>query len=292
MLKSMTAFARVQDGNEAGEIVWEIKSVNHRYLEPGFKLPEDFRSLEPEIRQRLGQYLKRGKVDLSLRYKLAEVAQSAIRLNTDLVNRLRQVEREVLTIVHEGHSLSVADILRWPGVVDEMERDFTPLRGLAMETLEQALTQLAESREREGAALHEMIASRCRQMREIVGQVQQRRPQMMQAIHDKWSAQLQDKLSQWSESADSGRLEQELAILAQKIDVEEELDRLQTHIDEVEQVLERDEPVGRRLDFLMQELNREANTLSSKSQDAETTRMAVDIKVLIEQMREQVQNIE
>ena len=292
MLKSMTAFARVQDGNEAGEIVWEIKSVNHRYLEPGFKLPEDFRSLEPEIRQRLGQYLKRGKVDLSLRYKLAEVAQTAIRLNTDLVNRLRQVEREVLTIVHEGHSLSVADILRWPGVVDEMERDFTPLRGLAMETLEQALTQLAESREREGAALHEMIASRCRQMREIVGQVQQRRPQMMQAIHDKWSAQLQDKLSQWSESADSGRLEQELAILAQKIDVEEELDRLQTHIDEVEQVLERDEPVGRRLDFLMQELNREANTLSSKSQDAETTRMAVDIKVLIEQMREQVQNIE
>jgi uncharacterized protein (TIGR00255 family) len=292
MLKSMTAFSRVQEGNEAGEIVWEIKSVNHRYLEPGFKLPDDFRSLEPDIRQLIGRYLKRGKVDLGLRYKLADKAQTGIRLNTDLVNNLRQVEREVLTIVHEGHSLSVADILRWPGVVDEMERDFAPLRDLAMSSLEQAMQQLLESREREGAALHEMIASRCAQMREIVQSVQARRPQMMQAIHDKWSAQLNDKLAQWSESADTGRLEQELALLAQKIDVEEELDRLLAHINEVEQVLERDEPIGRRLDFLMQELNREANTLSSKSQDTESTRMAVDIKVLIEQMREQVQNIE
>ena len=209
-----------------------------------------------------------------------------------MVNNLRQVEREVLTIVHEGHSLSVADILRWPGVVDEMERDFTPLKELAMSMLDEAFQQLTENREREGTAIHEMIASRCAQLREIVQQVQTRRPEMMQAIHEKWSAQLQDKLSQWSESADSGRLEQELAILAQKIDVEEELDRLLAHIVEVEQVLERDEPVGRRLDFLMQELNREGNTLSSKSQDADTTRMAVDIKVLIEQMREQVQNIE
>ncbi len=292
MLKSMTAFSRVQDGNDSGEIVWEIKSVNHRYLEPGFKLPEDFRSLEPEIRQRLGDYVKRGKVDLSLRYKLVDKAQCAIRLNTDMVNRLRQVEREVLTIVHEGHSLSVADILRWPGVVDEMERDFAPLKTLAMDCLDRALVELADSREREGAALHEMIASRCKQLRDIVAQVQQRRPQMMQAIRDKWSAQLQDKLAQWSESADTGRLEQELAILAQKIDVEEELDRLQAHISEVEQVLERDEAIGRRLDFLMQELNREANTLSSKSQDTETTRLAVDIKVMVEQMREQVQNIE
>ncbi|MBC8210772.1 MAG: YicC family protein [Gammaproteobacteria bacterium] len=288
----MTAFARVQQSNDSGEIVWEIKSVNHRFLEPGFKLPEDFKLLEPEIRQQLGRYASRGKVDISLRYKLNKEVQSSIKLNADLVKNLRKVEREVLTIVHEGHSLSVADILRWPGVVDEMDKDFKPLQELALQSLDAALQQLVESREREGGALKEMIASRCQQVSEIVVKVQQRRPQMLQAMQQKWTAQLSEKLANWSDTADSGRLEQELAILAQKIDVEEELDRLQAHVKEVEQVLDWDEAVGRRLDFLMQELNREANTLSSKSQDTETTKLAVDLKVLIEQMREQVQNIE
>jgi len=292
MLKSMTAFARVQQSNDSGEIVWEIKSVNHRFLEPGFKLPDDFKSLEPEIRQQLGRYASRGKVDFSLRYKLNKEVVSSIQLNADLVKNLRKVEREVLTIVHEGHSLSVADILRWPGVVDEADKDFKPLHELAMLSLGEALQQLVESREREGSALKEMIATRCQQVTEIVVKVQQRRPQMLEAMQQKWTSQLSEKLASWSDTADSGRLEQELAILAQKIDVEEELDRLQAHVKEVEQVLERDEAVGRRLDFLMQELNREANTLSSKSQDTETTKLAVDLKVLIEQMREQVQNIE
>ena len=292
MLKSMTAFSRVEASNDHGDIVWELKSVNHRYLEPGFKLPEDFKSLEPEVRQRLGQYIKRGKLDISLRYKLNRQADSSIQLNKELVKNLREVEQQVLTIVHEGQSLSVADILRWPGVVDEGERDFKPMQALALESLDAALQQLAESRAREGQALYDMIQSRCAQISEIVRQVQQRRPQVLDAMRQKWTAQLNDKLAGWSESADSGRLEQELVLLAQKMDVEEELDRLLTHIAEVEKVLVRDEAVGRRLDFLMQELNREANTLSSKSQDSDTTRMAVDIKVLIEQMREQVQNIE
>lgn len=292
MLKSMTAFSRVEASNDHGDIVWELKSVNHRYLEPGFKLPEDFKSLEPEVRQRLGQYIKRGKLDISLRYKLNRQADSSIQLNKELVKNLREVEQQVLTIVHEGQSLSVADILRWPGVVDEGERDFKPMQALALESLDAALQQLAESRAREGQALYDMIQSRCAQISEIVRQVQQRRPQVLDAMRQKWTAQLNDKLAGWSESADSGRLEQELVLLAQKMDVEEELDRLLTHIAEVEKVLDRDEAVGRRLDFLMQELNREANTLSSKSQDSDTTRMAVDIKVLIEQMREQVQNIE
>lgn len=292
MLKSMTAFSRVQQSDDGGEIVWELKSVNHRYLEPSFKLPEDFRSLEPEVRQRLGSYLKRGKIDISLRYKLNRKVQTSIQLNADLVANLRKVEQEVLTIVHEGHSLSVADILCWPGVVDEMNKDFTPLKELALSSLDRTLVQLVESREREGKALYEMIASRCKQVTEIVIKVQQRRPEVLEGMRQKWSAQLNDKLAQWAESADPGRLEQELVILAQKIDVEEELDRLLAHVKEVEQVLDRDEAVGRRLDFLMQELNREANTLSSKSQDTETTRLSVDLKVLIEQMREQVQNIE
>ncbi len=292
MIKSMTAFSRVQQSNDSGEIVWELKSVNHRYLEPGFKLPDDFKQIEPAIRQQLGQSLKRGKLEISLRYRLTSQDISNINLNEELVKQLRQVEQDVLKIVHEGHSLSVADILRWPGVVDESSRDFSPLHELAVSSFAEALQQLVANREREGQALHEMIASRCQQISDIVRQVQQRRPQMLEAMRQKWTNQLNDKLAQWSETADEGRLEQELVILAQKIDVEEELDRLLAHIDEVESVLQRDEAVGRRLDFLMQELNREANTLSSKSQDSETTRLAVDIKVLIEQIREQVQNIE
>lgn len=292
MLKSMTAFSREQQSNDSGDIIWEIKSVNHRYLEPGFKLPDDFKLLEPEIRRQLGSCLKRGKLDISLRYKLNKKAQTSIQLNAELVKNLRKVEREVLTIVHEGNSLSVADILCWPGVVDEIDKDFKPLQELALGSLTAALQQLVENREREGKALYEMIASRCQQVTEIVKKVQQRRPEVLQAMRRKWSAQLDDKLENWSEPADSGRLEQELVMLAQKLDVEEELDRLTAHVAEVEQVLDRDEAVGRRLDFLMQELNREANTLSSKSQDTETTKLAVDLKVLIEQMREQVQNIE
>jgi uncharacterized protein (TIGR00255 family) len=292
MIKSMTAFARVQQSNDSGEIVWEIKSVNHRFLEPGFKLPDDFKSLEPEIRKKLGEYLQRGKIDISLRYKLIKTAPASIQLNSELVANLRAVERQVLQIVHEGHSLSVSDILRWPGVVEEAELDFKPLQELAISSLDAALQQLVDNRLREGALLREMIASRCAKVSEIIKQVQQRRPEVIEAMRQKWSNQLQDKLAQWSETSDPGRLEQELAILVQKIDVEEELDRLIAHVKEVEQVLERDEAVGRRLDFLMQELNREANTLSSKSQDTETTRLAVDLKVLIEQMREQVQNIE
>ncbi len=292
MIKSMTAFSRVQQSNDSGEIVWELKSVNHRYLEPGFKLPDDFKQIEPAIRQKLGQSLKRGKLDISLRYRLSTQDATNINLNEELVKQLRQVEQAVLKIVHEGHSLSVADILRWPGVVDESARDFSPLHELAVNSFDEALQQLVANREREGQALHEMIATRCQQISDIVRQVQQRRPQMLEAMRQKWTNQLDEKLAQWSETADTGRLEQELVILAQKIDVEEELDRLLAHIAEVESVLQRDEAVGRRLDFLMQELNREANTLSSKSQDTETTRLAVDIKVLIEQIREQVQNIE
>ena len=292
MLKSMTAFARVQQGNDNGEIVWEIKSVNHRYLEPGFKLPEDFKALEPDIRQLIGRYVKRGKLEFSLRYKLNQQAQTAIQLNGEMVKSLRQIEREVLNIVHDGDSLSVAEILQWPGVIDEADKDFKPLQELALASLDEALQQLVANREREGAALLEMIASRCKQVREIAEKVQQRRPQVLQAMREKWISQLEDKLADWADKGNPDRLEQELVMLAQKLDVEEELDRLIAHVNEVEQVLQRDEPVGRRLDFLMQELNREASTLSSKSQDGETTRLAVDLKVLIEQMREQVQNIE
>jgi uncharacterized protein (TIGR00255 family) len=288
----MTAFARVQETCDAGTLTWEIRSVNHRYLEPGLKLPEDFKSLEPEIRKLLAQYLKRGKIDIGLRYKMNDASLGEIRLNEDIVHRLRQVEQNVLNIVHEGSKLSVADILGWPGVIAETGNDMSPLISIALESLEKTLQQLVETRETEGSALAKMIASRCTQVSNIVKQLRTHRPQMLASMREKWEASLNEKLKQWSENADTGRLEQELVILAQKLDVDEELDRIDTHITEVKKVLKRKEAVGRRLDFLMQELNREANTLGSKSQDSQTTQWSVDLKVLIEQMREQVQNIE
>ena len=288
----MTAFAREQQSNEAGSITWELRSVNHRYLEPSIKLPDEFRQLEPEIRKQLGKYLTRGKIDLSLRYKIDQQLPSKISLNENIVRSLREVEQQVLNIVHEGSKLSVSDILSWPGVISEDERDLSTLLQLSTTCLDAALEQLQQSRESEGSALEEMIRSRCQQVSDIVVEVRKQRPQMVAALRDKWTAALDEKLQQWREAANENRLEQELVMLAQKLDVEEELDRLDTHIAEVLKVLDRDEAVGRRLDFLMQELNREANTLGSKSQDGVTTQQAVDLKVLIEQMREQVQNIE
>ena len=292
VIRSMTAFARVQESNDTGSITWELRSVNHRYLEPSIKLPEDFRQLEPEIRKLLAKYLTRGKVDLGLRYKLDQQQQGEISLNQDLVKRLREVEQQVLNIVHEGSKLSVSDILSWPGVISDSEGDFSALNQLALAALKTALKQLQQGRETEGKALDELIRSRCTQIREIVAELRKHRPEMMTALREKWEANLDEKLKQWRETANENRLEQELVMLAQKLDVEEELDRLDTHVTEVINVLDRDEAVGRRLDFLMQELNREANTLGSKAQDSLTTQLAVDLKVLIEQMREQVQNIE
>ncbi len=288
----MTAFARVQETCDAGALTWEIRSVNHRYLELGLKLPDDFKSLEPEIRKLVSQYLKRGKIDLGLRYQLNEVGDGEVRLNEDILRRLRQVEQEVLSIVHEGTKLSVAEILSWPGVIAESEKDLSPLVALALSSLENALGQLIKTRETEGRALQKMINSRCQQIGDIVQQLRTHRPAMMSAMREKWETSLNEKLKTWSKGADNSRLEQELVILAQKLDVDEELDRIDTHIKEVGKVLKRKEAVGRRLDFLMQELNREANTLGSKSQDSLTTQWSVDLKVLIEQMREQIQNIE
>ena len=288
----MTAFARVQQSNEAGAIIWELRSVNHRYLESAIRLPDEFRQLEPEMRKLLGTYLTRGKVDLGLRYKLDQEQQGKINLNPEIVMKLREVEQQVLNIVHEGSKLSVSDILGWPGVISEAERDLSVFNELTMNCLKSALEQLVEGRNTEGAALEELIRSRCGQISDIVTELRKHRPEMMVALRSKWEANLDEKFKQWRETANENRLEQELVMLAQKLDVDEELDRLDTHITEVLNVLERDEAVGRRLDFLMQELNREANTLGSKSQDSATTQLAVDLKVLIEQMREQVQNIE
>jgi len=288
MICSMTAFARKEYRDDQGELIWELRSVNHRYLETSVRLPEELRSLEPVVRERLGKRLSRGKVDCSLRFRPSQSAAATMKTNERLALQLLEASEEVGHLIHEGVPPSIMDILRWPGVLEIEARDLTPVQKQASELLEEAIDSLIETRQREGARLAEMIQERTAAMAGHVARVREVMPQILEGIRGR----LQVRLEELSQELDAGRVEQEMVLLTQRLDVDEEMDRLGAHLDEVNRVLQQDEPVGRRLDFLMQELNRETNTLSSKSNDVETTRIAVDMKVLIEQMREQVQNIE
>lgn len=288
MICSMTAFARRESRSEQGELVWEIRSVNHRYLEVSVRLPEEFRALEPLVREKAGQYLSRGKVECGLRYVPAEAAGAGVRVNQRLAQQIIDAAAEVGHLMHEAVPPRAIEILRWPGVLEQQAQDLTPLQKQASELLEQALEGLVNSRKREGDRLAELIRQRCSAMGEQVAEVRQLMPRVIQGLRER----LRARLAEVADQLDEGRLEQEMALLAQRFDVDEEMDRLGAHLEEVESVLDRKDPVGRRLDFLMQELNREANTLASKSTDVDATRIAVELKVLIEQMREQVQNIE
>ena len=284
----MTAFARQQGHGEFGELTWEIRSVNHRYLEATVRLPEDLRAIEPVVRDRLNARLGRGKVECGLRYKAARTAAVELQVNDALVDQILAAADKMAHRLHSSHHPSIMDVLRWPGVLESAEQDFTPVQEAALALLEQAIDALVECREREGARLAEMIAQRVEAMRVQVDAAREKMPAVIASVRER----LRTRLAEVAENLDKDRLEQEMALLAQRLDVDEEMDRLNTHLDEVTRVLRQDEPVGRRLDFLMQELNREANTLGSKSADSETTAISVEMKVLIEQMREQVQNIE
>ena len=288
MIRSMTAFAREQGHGEYGELTWEIRSVNHRFLESTVRLPEELRAIEPVVRERVTLRLGRGKVECNLRFKAATAAATELKVNDGLVDQILAAADKMAHRLHSSHQLSIMDLLRWPGVLETAEQDFTPLQEAAVELLDQTIDSLLEAREREGGRLAELIAQRITSMRAQVELARERMPQVIAAVRDR----LRSRLAEVAETLDQARLEQEMALLAQRLDVDEEMDRLRTHLDEVERVLKQDEPVGRRLDFLMQELNREANTLGSKSADSETTAVSVEMKVLIEQMREQVQNIE
>lgn len=288
MILSMTAFARSERQSDWGGLSWELRSVNHRYLEIALRLPESLRALEPLVRERVSARLGRGKVDCSLRFQTGSAALAGVALNKPLAQRLLEVAAELEGLMGPGTGLRTIDVLRWPGVVSEPEPDLEAIKTDVLAALEQALDELVATRRREGQRTAEMILSRVEAMAEQVAQVRSRRMEVVARIREKLLARLADLPVE----ADPNRLEQEMALIAQRLDVEEELDRLDAHLAEVRDVLRRKEPVGRRLDFLMQELNREANTLSSKSADTETTRAAVDLKVYIEQMREQVQNIE
>jgi uncharacterized protein (TIGR00255 family) len=284
----MTAFAR-QTGEFAwGSLVWEIRSVNHRYLEPSFKLPEALRMLEGELREQLRAHVGRGKIECSLRLVQHAAADTRIAINTALLDQLIAASAVVQEKLPLAAALNPLELLAWPGVLQQPDTDTDVITQAAAELFKHAIAQLIESRAREGAALQQFIEIQLEAVATIVQSARQQMPQILLAHKQKLAA----RLAELSGELNHDRIEQEIVILAQKSDVEEELDRLQTHIKEAHRALKQREPCGRRLDFLMQEFNREANTLSSKSLTAETTLNAVQLKVLIEQMREQVQNIE
>lgn len=286
MLKSMTAFSRKESVSDWGTLVWEMRSVNHRYLDVSIRLADELRLIEPQVREKLNTKLSRGKVEVSLRFKPSQKVSSQIAVNQSLADQVVEAAKSI--DVGDGQPLSALEVLRWPGVVGQAEADFGPLQQLALELFELTLDDYIETREREGDKTANMLTDRCDSIDKIIEQVRVLRPQATKRQH----AKLMSRIEELDTDHDTGRLEQELVYIAQRLDVDEELDRLTAHLSELRDILKRDEPVGRRLDFLVQEFNREANTLSSKSADAETTALSVDLKVFIEQMREQVQNIE
>jgi len=288
MLHSMTGFARESVETGIGTLTWEIRAVNHRYLDVQFKIPEDLRPKEQSFRQQASAVLGRGKVEFSLYFRRAVHQENEMQLDKGLVELIGHRISELTAKLPNVAAVNPIEILRWPGVVLQTEIDTEPLFEQATELLHKALGAIETMRASEGDRIAEMLESRCGDIEVISAAVQKRMPEVLAATRSRQKERI-DKLDV---EADPARLEVELALVAQKIDVDEELDRLNSHLVEIRQALNHDKPVGRRLDFLMQELNREANTLGSKSADAETTKAAVDLKVLIEQMREQIQNVE
>ena len=288
MTSSMTAFTRQQSEQEWGSLTWEIRSINHRYLETSVRLPDIFRGLENQIRELVRASLARGKVDCQLRYAAQEIPGSSISINEELVQQVLEANARIQKTLGEKRLPSSMEILRWPGVISERMLDNKGLEAAALDLFKFALGDLIATREREGLELNGFLEKRIALIRELVAEMRNKMPDIL--IAQKQS--LHQRLEKLKAELEPTRLEQEVTLLVQKADVDEELDRLAAHLGEVERILAADEQKGRRLDFLMQELNREANTLSSKSIVVETTRSAVEIKVLIEQMREQIQNIE
>ncbi len=288
MINSMTGFARKELAGDWGTLAWEIRSVNHRYLELFFRLPEEARPLEGSLRERVAQHISRGKLECTLRLDKRSGVGEPFTVNQALLEHVQAEAQKLAGAMSGAAPLNPLELLRWPGVTEEVQRDPASLHAAAADLLGVALESLNAARAREGERIAEMLSSRCTRLTKLVGEVQARLPEVRERLREK----LRERLDKLDVAADPARFEQELVLLVQKMDVDEELDRLGSHVEEALAIMARDEPVGRRLDFLLQEFNREANTLASKSQDTDTTRAAVEMKVLIEQMREQVQNVE
>jgi len=288
MINSMTGFASSEQLTARGELHWELRTVNHRYLEAQFKLPDGFRAIESELRELVNARLKRGKLDATLQFRPVIRAGESLQLNSELAGTVISRAQSLASQIGEPAKFSGLDILRWPGVVTETGIDTSELFVPAKALLDVTLDILCAARAREGARLHTLLEERLQQIAGLSAQVRVRMPEVLAGIRER----TRERARALEVRIDEDRLEQELVLLAQKMDVAEELDRLDAHIAEARTTFSMEGAVGRRLDFLMQEFNREANTLGSKSADAETTRAAVDMKVLIEQLREQVQNVE
>lgn len=287
MIRSMTAFAGRDTQGEWGVLTCEIRTVNHRYLEPSFRLPEALRELENGFREQLRTKLRRGKVDVALRFQSTDTSPR-LEIDEAMAHAVNEAANHINCILDNPAHLNALDLLRWPGVLVSAEQDYSGARTAAEGLFADTVAELVSVREREGERLRPMFDERLITMGTLVASVRALMPALLEAREEA----LRNRFEQAKVELDPDRLTQEMVMLAQKSDVAEELDRLDAHIQEVTHVLQSDEAIGRKLDFLMQELNREANTLSSKSIDARVTRAAVDLKVLIEQMREQVQNVE
>ena len=288
MTASMTAFSRTHMSTNWGQLIWEIRSVNHRYLDISLRLPEPLRMIEEAVREKINLQLARGKVESCLRFQVDRNQPGTMSINIGLVDRLTEMSNEIEKRIHESSSIGVTDILSWPGVISDEGIDYDSLATDAVTLLDDALKELVSSRQREGQRLAEMVDTRLITIGEQVDAVRSILPEITGAFRTR----LESRLSELKDAMDPGRLEQEVVIFANKSDVAEELDRLESHITETRHALSSIKPVGRRLDFLMQEMNREANTLGSKSSDIRVTNVSIELKVLIEQIREQIQNIE
>ena len=286
MTRSMTAFAALSDTSTETQLKWELRSVNSRYLEMHFRLPDSYRDLEPHLRERLRTHLNRGKIEIALRVQ-EQLSDASLSVDDALVQSLLSAVERVEVHLPASTALSPIDLLKWPGVLKQQEHQQVPDEQLLV-LFDQALLSLCEGRLREGEKLCVMIEQRLDAIAAILAELRQQLPQLL----TRQTAALRERIGKLISDSDPVRVEQEVVLLIHKADVEEELDRLDAHLSEVRRVLQTSEPMGRRLDFLMQELNREANTLSSKSISILSTQAAIDLKVLIEQMREQIQNIE
>ena len=288
MLRSMTAFAHVESRGDWGGVEWEIRSVNNRYLDVYVRLPEDLRGLDPKVRERVGACLGRGKVDCTLRALPGSGTPEGLPVDRDLAARVAQAARAVAELLPEPAPVNPVDVLRWPGVVQAPAPDPERIEHATLDLLDRALDDLVGMREREGERIGTVIRERIDELAAKVPRLREMLPAIVQGFGERMRARLDNP----GMGLDEGRVEQEIALIAQRMDVAEELDRLEAHVEEVRATLGKPGPVGRRLDFLMQELNREANTLGAKSASIVTSRASVDLKVLIEQIREQIQNLE
>ena len=287
MIHSMTAFARRAAEAPSGTLTWELRSVNHRYLDVGLRLPEELRALEPRVREAIQARVKRGKVDAGLWF--ARAAGAELALDAEQLRRVTAVAEEAQRLVGGRlETLRAIDVLRWPGVLQGAALDVEGLGAASLTLLAQALDELVANRAREGARLHEFLTARLAGMEQIVSDTKKRLPDIQRLYRER----LEARLKEIKEQLEPPRVEQEIVLFVNRTAVAEELDRLHAHLAEIRRVLDKDEQAGRRLDFLMQELNREANTLAAKSADLRQTDAAVELKVLIDQMREQIQNIE